>query len=221
MNKTLSAKKAIEAFNRHVEVKTYECRFTRENAMELLQAEEWTVVMDGSDNAPTRYLISDACVRAGKPLVSGSALQWDGQVTVYNFAGGPCYRCLFPLPPPPETMTNCSDGGVLGMVPGLIGQIQAMEITKIILGFEKENILTERMIIFEGISMKFRNVRIRGKNPACICCGENNQIPDVSQFDYSDFCKMNCDVVGALQLPESNTISIEDFAEIYNDDEKM
>ena len=96
-----------------------------------------------------------------------------------------------------------------------------MEITKIILGFEKENILTERMIIFEGISMKFRNVRIRGKNPACICCGENNQIPDVSQFDYSDFCKMNCDVVGALQLPESNTISIEDFAEIYNDDEKM
>ena len=121
MNKTLSAKKAIEAFNRHVEVKTYECRFTRENAMELLQAEDWTVVMDGSDNAPTRYLISDACVRAGKPLVSGSALQWDGQVTVYNFAGGPCYRCLFPLPPPPETMTNCSDGGVLGMVPGLIG----------------------------------------------------------------------------------------------------
>ena len=121
MNKTQSAKAAIEAFNRHVEVRTFETRFTRENAMELLAAEDWTVVMDGSDNAPTRYLISDACVRAGKILVSGSALQWDGQITVYNFQGGPCYRCLFPLPPPPETMTNCSDGGVLGMVPGLIG----------------------------------------------------------------------------------------------------
>ena len=123
MNKTASAKLAIAAFNRHVNVRTFEARFTRENAMELLAAEDWDVVMDGSDNAPTRYLISDACVLAGKVLVSGSALQWDGQLTVYNFAGGPCYRCLFPLPPPPETMTNCSDGGVLGMVPGLIGQL--------------------------------------------------------------------------------------------------
>lgn len=87
------------------------------------------------------------------------------------------------------------------MVPGLIGQIQAMEITKIILGFAKENILTERMIVFEGMSMKFRNVRIRGKNSSCIACGDNTQIPDVSKFDYSDFCQMNCDVVGQIQLP--------------------
>ena len=198
MHKTLSAKQAINAFNRHVNVVTYEKRFSQENAMDLLRAEEWSVVMDGSDNAPTRYLISDACIRAGKPLVSGSALQWDGQVTVYNFLGGPCYRCLFPLPPPPETMTNCSDGGVLGMVPGLIGQIQAMEIVKIILGFAKENILTERMVIFEGLSMKFRNVKIRGKNPACIACGENATISDVTEFDYQDFCQMNCDVVAQI-----------------------
>ena len=95
-------------------------------------------MMDGSDNASTRYLISDACVRAGLPLVSGAALQWEGQATVYNFMGGPCYRCLYPLPPPAATMTNCSDGGVLGMVPGLIGQIQALEIVKIILGMDKE-----------------------------------------------------------------------------------
>lgn len=221
MNKTLSAKHAIAAFNRHVEVQTFETRFTRENAMELLQADDWTVVMDGSDNAPTRYLISDACVQARKPLVSGSALQWDGQVTVYNFADGPCYRCLFPLPPPPETMTNCSDGGVLGMVPGLIGQIQALEVVKIILGFGKENVLSERMVIFEGLTMKFRNVRIRGKNQACIACSDSKTITDVAQFDYSDFCQMNCDVVGSIRLPEQNTISIEAFAEIYKDTEQM
>ena len=219
MNKTASAKLAIAAFNRHVNVRTFEARFTRENAMELLAAEDWDVVMDGSDNAPTRYLISDACVLAGKVLVSGSALQWDGQLTVYNFAGGPCYRCLFPLPPPPETMTNCSDGGVLGMVPGLIGQLQALEVVKIILGFGKENILSERMIIFEGLTMKFRNVRIRGKNQACICCSSANRtITDVAHFDYADFCQMNCDRVGQIELPDKNKISIEMFAEIYKAD---
>ena len=132
--------------------------------------------------------------------------------------GGPCYRCLFPKPPPPETMTNCSDGGVLGMVPGMIGQMQALEIVKIILGFSKDKILTERMVIFEGLSMKFRNVRIRGKNKNCVACGDNPQINDVAQFDYSDFCQMNCDVVAAIQLPEANTVTIEEFASVYKDE---
>lgn len=101
--------------------------------MEIL-SENWDIVMDGSDNAPTRYLISDACVIAKKPLVSGSALKWEGQCTVYNYKNGPCYRCLFPVAPPAKVVQSCADGGVVGMVPGLIGQIQAIEIVKIILG---------------------------------------------------------------------------------------
>ena len=124
-------------------------------------------------------------------------------------------------------MTNCSDGGVLGMVPGLIGQIQAMEVVKIVLGFAKENILTQRMIIFDARSMTFRNCKIRGRNKDCIACGEHDssstsiqqQITDVSQFDYADFCKMNCDVVAQIQLPEANRISIEDFAAVYQNGE--
>ena len=144
--------------------------------------------MDGSDNAATRYLISDACVRAGLPLVSGSALQWEGQVTVYNFQGGPCYRCLFPQPPPAKTMTSCSDGGVIGMVPGLIGQIQALEVLKIVLGLGKEQVLTQRMVLFDALNMTFRNVKIRGKMKDCVACGENPTVKDVALIDYEEFC---------------------------------
>ena len=118
--KVESAKEQIRQFNRFTNVETYKSRFTPENALEIL-AGEWDIVMDGSDNAPTRYLISDACVIAKKPLVSGSALKWEGQCTVYNYKNGPCYRCLFPVSPPAKVMQSCADGGVVGMVPGLIG----------------------------------------------------------------------------------------------------
>ena len=123
MNKTQSAKIAISQFNRHCNVVTYETRITSENASSLIGSEEhnWDIVMDGSDNAATRCLINDACVIHGKPLVSGSALQWEGQITVLNYLEGPCYRCLYPKPPPAAAVTNCSDGGVIGMVPGMIG----------------------------------------------------------------------------------------------------
>lgn len=121
------------------------------------------MVMDGSDNASTRYLINDVCVLHGKPLVSGSALQWEGQITVLNYKDGPCYRCLYPKPPPAETVTNCSDGGVLGMVPGIIGQLQAVEIVKILLERPKEEILWRRMIFFDALSMRFRNVKLRDR----------------------------------------------------------
>ena len=122
MPKVESAKKRVADFNRHVEVLTIQENFVEANAMEIL-GQGWDLVVDGSDNAATRYLISDACVAANLPVVSGSALQWEGQVTILNHNKGPCYRCLYPVPPPAETVTNCSDGGVLGMVPGLIGQI--------------------------------------------------------------------------------------------------
>ena len=123
MNKTQSAKIAISQFNRHCNVVTFETRITSENASSLIGSKEhnWDIVMDGSDNAATRYLINDACVIHGKPLVSGSALQWEGQITVLNYLEGPCYRCLYPKPPPAAAVTNCSDGGVIGMVPGMIG----------------------------------------------------------------------------------------------------
>lgn len=131
--KTLSAKETILAFNHHVKVLTFETRLTKQNAKEIIEG--WDIVMDGSDNAATRYLINDICMILKIPLVSGSALQLEGQITVYGLRGGPCYRCMFPEPPPAHTVTNCSDGGVLGMVPGLIGNLQSIEIVKIILGF--------------------------------------------------------------------------------------
>ena len=120
MAKTESAKQTISSFNRHTKVITFEVRLTNENASRIIGG-DWDIVMDGSDNASTRYLINDACVLHNKPLVSGSALQWEGQITVLNFLDGPCYRCLYPKPPPAACVTNCSDGGVVGMVPGLIG----------------------------------------------------------------------------------------------------
>ena len=133
MSKVESAKFALSSFNRHTKVLTFNERLTTENASSIIGG-DWDLVMDGSDNAATRYLINDACVLFKKPLVSGSALQWEGQITVLNFLDGPCYRCLYPKPPPAAAVTNCSDGGVVGMVPGLIGQMQALEIVKIIIG---------------------------------------------------------------------------------------
>lgn len=136
MNKTLSAKTSISQFNRHVKVITFETRLTNQNAQEIVGGQDfkWDVVMDGSDNPGTRYLINDVCCINKVPLVSGSALQWEGQISVLNYEGGPCYRCLYPQPTPPQCVTNCSDGGVIGMVPGLIGQLQAVEIVKILIG---------------------------------------------------------------------------------------
>jgi len=133
MPKVESAKLQIGLFNKHTRVETFNTKFTAQNAAEIM-SHGWDVVMDGSDNAATRYLVSDACVIAKRILVSGSALQWEGQVTVYNYKGGPCYRCLFPKAPPAFVIQDCSSGGVLGTVPGLIGQIQATEIIKILLG---------------------------------------------------------------------------------------
>ena len=165
VNKTVSAKTAMNLFNRHVEVVTYETHLTNQNAYDIVK--DWDIVMDGSDNPKARYLINDICIILKKPLVSGSALQWEGQITVYGYKGGPCYRCLFPVPTPPGSVTNCSDGGVLGMVPGIIGNLEALEITKLLLEVPEEFTLSKRMIFFDGLAMKFRNVKIRGRNANC------------------------------------------------------
>ncbi|KAK2878334.1 hypothetical protein Q8A67_019125 [Cirrhinus molitorella] len=137
-----------------------------------------------SDNVPTRYLVNDACVLTGKPLVSASALRMEGQLTVYNYRGGPCYRCLYPKPPPPETVTNCSDGGVLGVVPGIMGCLQALEVLKIASGqgssFEKQ------LLMFDGQEGRFRSIRLRPKQTECAVCGETPTVTELQ--DYERFC---------------------------------
>lgn len=130
--KALSAANAVKRLNSTVECIPYHLQLSPENALQLIQ--QYDIVADCSDNVPTRYLVNDACVLSGKPLVSASALRMEGQLTVYNYCGGPCYRCLYPVPPPPETVTNCSDGGVLGVVPGIMGCFQALEVLKIASG---------------------------------------------------------------------------------------
>ncbi|CDW73808.1 molybdenum cofactor synthesis protein 3 [Stylonychia lemnae] len=213
INKTLSAKQQIAMFNRHIDVVTYQTHLTPENAREIVQ--DWDIVMDGSDNAKARYLINDICMILKKPLVSGSALQMEGQITVYGYNGGPCYRCMFPVPPPAHTVTNCADGGVLGVVPGIIGNLEALEIIKIILGFKDEQILTKRMIFFDAASMRFRNVKLRDRNPRCQVCGDEPSITDPSLIDYDDFCQTKCNKYALIQIPSENNITVEEFQKEY------
>ncbi|KAM7403872.1 hypothetical protein PAMA_004343 [Pampus argenteus] len=144
----------------------------------------YDIVADCSDNVPTRYLVNDACVLSGKPLVSASALRMEGQLTVYNYCGGPCYRCLYPVPPPPEAVTNCSDGGVLGVVPGIMGCFQALEVLKIASG--QGSSCGQQLLMFDAQDAKFRSIKLRPKQANCAVCGEN---PSVTQLvDYETFC---------------------------------
>ncbi|XDV42664.1 hypothetical protein PO909_011283 [Leuciscus waleckii] len=144
----------------------------------------YDIVADCSDNVPTRYLVNDACVLAGKPLVSASALRMEGQLTVYNYRGGPCYRCLFPSPPPPETVTNCSDGGVLGVVPGIMGCLQALEVLKIASG--QGSSFEQQLLMFDGQEGRFRSIRLRARQIECVVCGEKPTLTELQ--DYEQFC---------------------------------
>lgn len=149
----------------------------------LLEENHYDVVVDGSDNVATRYLLNDACVLNKIPLVSGSALKTEGQLTVYGYKNGPCYRCLFPIPPPPETVTSCGDGGVLGVVPGTIGILQALEVIKIIIG---QPVLSGRMLLFDASDTTFRNFRLRNRDVKCKICSEEPEIRKL--IDYEQFC---------------------------------
>ncbi|XP_029983549.1 adenylyltransferase and sulfurtransferase MOCS3 [Sphaeramia orbicularis] len=180
--KALSAASAVRRLNSTVECIPYHLQLSPENALQLIQ--QYDIVADCSDNVPTRYLVNDACVLSGKPLVSASALRMEGQLTVYNYRGGPCYRCLYPLPPPPETVTNCSDGGVLGVVPGIMGCLQALEVLKIASG--QGSSCGQQLVMFDGLGAKFRSIRLRPKQADCAVCGEN---PSVTRLvDYETFC---------------------------------
>uniref|UniRef100_A0A8W7PPE1 THIF-type NAD/FAD binding fold domain-containing protein n=1 Tax=Anopheles coluzzii TaxID=1518534 RepID=A0A8W7PPE1_ANOCL len=163
LTKVTSVQSYLEQLNSQIEIETHHAQLTSENALALL--EPYDVVVDATDNVATRYLLNDACVLLRKPLVSGSALQLEGQLTVYNYRGGPCYRCLFPTPPPPESVTNCGDGGVLGAITGVIGALQALETIKIILS--NEGVLAGRLLLFDGQQSAFRNLKLRPKKPTC------------------------------------------------------
>jgi sulfur-carrier protein adenylyltransferase/sulfurtransferase len=179
--KLQSAKERVEEINPYVKVDTYEVPLTSDNALELVK--QYDIVIDGTDNFPTRYLVNDACVLLGKPNVYGSIFRFEGQASVFDAKRGPCYRCLYPEPPPPGLVPSCAEGGVLGVLPGIIGVMQAIEAVKLILG--KGEPLIGRLVLFDAMKMKFRELKLR-KNPDCPICGEHRTINEL--IDYQEFC---------------------------------
>ncbi len=176
-----SAKERINAINPDVEVKTFNAKISRDNITELING--YDVVIDGTDNFPTRYLVNDACVFQKKPNIYGSIFRFDGQATVFYPFKGPCYRCLYPEPPPPGMVPSCAEGGVLGVLPGLIGVIQATEAVKLIIGNGEP--LIGRLLLYNALKMEFREVKIR-RNPHCPVCGDQPTIKAL--IDYEEFC---------------------------------
>ncbi len=181
--KTASAKDRLSQINPHIQIETHETRLSSENALSLFG--EYDIVVDGTDNFPTRYLVNDACALLGKPNVYGSIFRFEGQASVFWAAKGACYRCLYPEPPPPGLVPSCAEGGVLGVLPGIVGSIQANETIKLILG--SEGILLNRLLLFDAWKMKFRELKLR-KNPSCPMCGEKPTIREL--IDYEEFCGM-------------------------------
>ena len=181
-SKLASARERIADINPFVELTTYETALTSKNALDII--EKYDLVVDGTDNFPTRYLVNDACVMLGKPNVYGSVFRFEGQASVFSTKDGPCYRCLFPEPPPPGTVPSCAEGGVLGVLPGLIGTIQATEAIKLILGIGEP--LVGRLLLVDALGAQFRTVKVR-KNPACPACG-THEITEL--IDYDEFCGM-------------------------------
>jgi adenylyltransferase/sulfurtransferase len=176
-----SAAEKMCAINPHVDIAKHETALTSGNALDILK--DYDIVVDGTDNFPTRYLVNDACVLLGKPNVYGSIFRFEGQATVFAYQGGPCYRCLYPEPPPPGLVPSCAEGGVLGILPGTIGLIQATETVKLILGIGEP--LVGRLLLYDALGMRFRELKLR-KNPECPVCGEHPTITRL--IDYHQFC---------------------------------
>ena len=176
-----AARERLANLNPEIQIDAHETRLTSENALEVLR--DYDIVVDGTDNFPTRYLVNDACVLLGKPNVYGSIFRFEGQATVFGYPGGPCYRCLYPEPPPPGLVPSCAEGGVLGVLPGIIGAIQAVETLKLILG--KGDFLVGRLLQFDALAMRFHEFKLR-KDPACPICGEKRSI--TALIDYAEFC---------------------------------
>ncbi|HEX9760522.1 MAG TPA: molybdopterin-synthase adenylyltransferase MoeB [Candidatus Acidoferrales bacterium] len=188
-----AARERLLSLNPAIEIRTHEVKLTSDNALDILR--DYDVIVDGTDNFPTRYLVNDACVLLGKPNVYGSIFRFEGQATVFHHADGPCYRCLYPEPPPPGLVPSCAEGGVLGVLPGIIGSLQAMETIKLILG--RGESLSGRLVLFDALAMSFRELKLR-RNPDCPVCGSR---PTVTKLiDYYEFCGMRGEEAPAVAV---------------------
>jgi adenylyltransferase/sulfurtransferase len=179
--KISAAADRLRNLNPEIQIDTFETHLSSDNALDILK--DYDIVVDGTDNFPTRYLVNDACVLLGKPNVYGSIFRFEGQVTIFGAPGGPCYRCLYPEPPPPGLVPSCAEGGVLGVLPGIVGTIQACETLKLIIG--RGEPMIGRLMLFDALGMKFRELKLR-KNPECPVCGEHRTITKL--IDYAEFC---------------------------------
>jgi sulfur-carrier protein adenylyltransferase/sulfurtransferase len=195
--KSEAARARLSNLNPDIEVEAFETKLTSDNALELFR--DFDIIVDGTDNFPTRYLVNDACILLGKPNVYGSIFRFEGQVTVFGMTDGPCYRCLYPEPPPPGLVPSCAEGGVLGVLPGIVGSIQAMETIKLILGTGHS--LKGRLLLFDALEMGFREFKLR-KNPDCPICGTHRTIHKL--IDYYEFCGVRGEEAPApdLKVPE-------------------
>jgi adenylyltransferase/sulfurtransferase len=203
-----SARERIKHINPHVQVEVFPVRLSSENALEITK--RFDVVIDGTDNFPTRYLVNDACVFLKKPNIYGSIFRFDGQVSVFADEG-PCYRCLYPSPPPPELVPNCAEGGVLGALPGVIGTLQALEALKLILGCGEP--LIGRLLVFDGLMLQFQEVKIK-KNPDCPVCGDHPTITEL--IDYEEFCNPS-----SMNLRHKNEITPKELHELMKSGENI
>lgn len=191
-----SARKRLEDLNPHVRLELHQATLDSSNALDIL--EPWDLVLDGSDNFPTRYLVNDACVLLGKRFVYGSIFRFEGQLTVFGAAGGPCYRCLFAEPPSPGLVPSCAEAGVLGVLPGVIGSLQALEAIKLLLGAGDP--MVGRLLLFDALKLRFRELEIR-RDPACAACGDH---PTVTRLaDYQAFCGVGAPRAGPGEVTPS------------------
>jgi len=191
-----SAAESLKAINPFVQIVRFDTRLSSDNALEIFR--DFDMVADGTDNFPTRYLVNDACVITGKPNVYGSIFRFEGQASVFATEDGPCYRCLYPEPPPPGLVPSCAEGGVLGILPGLVGVMQATEVIKLILG--KGDPLIGRLLLIDSLGMKFRELKLR-KNPDCPVCGTHPSITEL--IDYNEFCGIRGEEAPAMTgIPE-------------------
>jgi adenylyltransferase/sulfurtransferase len=199
-----SAADKLKAINPFVNLLTFDTKLTSANALELFR--EFDIVADGTDNFPTRYLVNDACVLTGKPNVYGSIFRFEGQASVFATEEGPCYRCLYPEPPPPGLVPSCAEGGVLGILPGLVGVIQATETIKLILG--QGDSLVGRLLLVDALGMKFRELKLR-KNADCPMCGTHRTITKL--IDYEEFCGVRGEEGPMAAAIESTDITVEEL----------
>jgi adenylyltransferase/sulfurtransferase len=201
-----AASERLERLNPSIDIVSHAVRLSSENVMDIV--ESYDIVVDGTDNFPTRYLVNDACVLAGKPNIYGSIFRFEGQVSVFDATRGPCYRCLFPEPPPPGAVPSCAEGGVLGVLPGIIGTLQALEVIKLIL--KKGDALVARLILFDALAFEFRELKLK-KDPNCVICGANPSIR--APIDYEAFCSGS-----HTPKPEKSEIplmTVEEFSTLF------